>query len=162
MGNALRGFWALRWAIKGPILAVVALFVLGAFAPDAETQPTSSSSTPQATSQAGGSQNSTPVPPATPSATPALATSTATAAAPRSTSQTTATPAPAAPSTATTAPTSNAPTTQPPSSTATVAASVSYPSCDAARAAGVAPMKRGEPGYRPGLDRDNDGIACDD
>lgn len=38
---------------------------------------------------------------------------------------------------------------------------VYYKDCDAARAAGAAPLKRGEPGYRPGLDRDNDGIACD-
>jgi endonuclease YncB( thermonuclease family) len=36
-----------------------------------------------------------------------------------------------------------------------------YPNCAAARAAGVAPIKRGEPGYRAGLDRDNDGVACE-
>ncbi|MCV7565174.1 excalibur calcium-binding domain-containing protein [Micrococcus luteus] len=36
-----------------------------------------------------------------------------------------------------------------------------YQNCDAARAAGVAPIYEGEPGYRPGLDRDKDGIACD-
>ncbi|MFI7547976.1 excalibur calcium-binding domain-containing protein [Actinoplanes sp. NPDC049599] len=34
-------------------------------------------------------------------------------------------------------------------------------SCADARAAGAAPMRRGEPGYRKGLDRDNDGVACD-
>ena len=33
--------------------------------------------------------------------------------------------------------------------------------CDDARAAGTAPIYRGEPGYREGLDRDNDGIACE-
>ena len=38
---------------------------------------------------------------------------------------------------------------------------VYYPNCDAARAAGAAPIRRGQPGYRPGLDRDNDGIACE-
>jgi hypothetical protein len=38
---------------------------------------------------------------------------------------------------------------------------VYYPNCDAARAAGVAPIHRGEPGYREGLDADNDGIACE-
>lgn len=38
---------------------------------------------------------------------------------------------------------------------------VYHRNCAAARAAGAAPMRRGEPGYRPGLDRDNDGIACD-
>ncbi len=36
-----------------------------------------------------------------------------------------------------------------------------YPNCAAVRAAGRAPLRRGEPGYRSGLDRDNDGIACE-
>ncbi|MBB1045197.1 excalibur calcium-binding domain-containing protein, partial [Dietzia sp. DQ11-44] len=30
-----------------------------------------------------------------------------------------------------------------------------------ARAAGAAPLMRGEPGYAPKLDRDNDGVACE-
>jgi len=36
-----------------------------------------------------------------------------------------------------------------------------FANCDEARAAGVAPMYRLEPGYRPGLDGDNDGKACE-
>lgn len=36
-----------------------------------------------------------------------------------------------------------------------------YRDCDAARAAGAAPMRVGEPGYRVNLDRDGDGIACE-
>ena len=36
-----------------------------------------------------------------------------------------------------------------------------YPNCDAARAAGAAPIYAGEPGYRPPLDADDDGIACE-
>lgn len=36
-----------------------------------------------------------------------------------------------------------------------------YKNCDAARAAGAAPIKVGEPGYRSGLDGDNDGTACE-
>ena len=36
-----------------------------------------------------------------------------------------------------------------------------YANCDAARAAGVAPIARGMPGYRPALDRDDDGWACE-
>jgi endonuclease YncB( thermonuclease family) len=36
-----------------------------------------------------------------------------------------------------------------------------YANCDAARAAGVAPLYVGEPGYRPKLDRDRDGVACE-
>src|SRR3546814_4470835 len=33
--------------------------------------------------------------------------------------------------------------------------------CDDARAVGAAPIYRDEPGYREGLDADNDGIACE-
>lgn len=36
-----------------------------------------------------------------------------------------------------------------------------YRNCAAARAAGVAPLYRGDPGYRPALDRDGDGVACE-
>ncbi|MFC0683310.1 excalibur calcium-binding domain-containing protein [Novosphingobium clariflavum] len=36
-----------------------------------------------------------------------------------------------------------------------------YPNCAAARAAGAAPLRRGSPGYRAGLDRDGDGVACE-
>jgi uncharacterized protein with LGFP repeats len=36
-----------------------------------------------------------------------------------------------------------------------------YANCDAARAAGAAPIYRGEPGYRSALDRDADGVACE-
>lgn len=38
---------------------------------------------------------------------------------------------------------------------------VYFRSCREAWAAGYAPMYRGEPGYRSGLDGDNDGIACE-
>lgn len=38
---------------------------------------------------------------------------------------------------------------------------VFYENCAAARAAGAAPLRRGEPGYRSALDRDDDGIACE-
>ncbi|MBP0443675.1 excalibur calcium-binding domain-containing protein [Roseomonas sp. SSH11] len=34
-------------------------------------------------------------------------------------------------------------------------------SCDTARAVGLAPARRGEPGYWPHLDADDDGIACE-
>ncbi|WP_051322602.1 excalibur calcium-binding domain-containing protein [Luteimonas sp. J29] len=36
-----------------------------------------------------------------------------------------------------------------------------FANCDEARAAGAAPVRRGEPGYGPHLDRDNDGIGCE-
>ena len=39
--------------------------------------------------------------------------------------------------------------------------SVYYRNCDAARAAGAAPVRRGHPGYGAHLDRDNDGVGCE-
>ncbi|MBV9919831.1 MAG: excalibur calcium-binding domain-containing protein [Pseudonocardia sp.] len=69
---------------------------------------------------------------------------------------------PAAPSSATAIPTSRAvPTTTPrPTPTTTRKPTVYYKSCEAALAAGAAPIEKGEPGYRSGLDPDGDGVAC--
>ena len=39
--------------------------------------------------------------------------------------------------------------------------SVYYPGCNAVRAAGKAPLYRDQPGYRPDMDGDSDGIACE-
>ena len=36
-----------------------------------------------------------------------------------------------------------------------------FRNCDAARAAGAAPIRYGEPGYGAHLDRDGDGVACE-
>lgn len=36
-----------------------------------------------------------------------------------------------------------------------------FVSCAAAREAGAAPLRKGDPGYRSGLDRDGDGTACE-
>nr|WP_221269878.1 excalibur calcium-binding domain-containing protein [Deinococcus budaensis] len=36
-----------------------------------------------------------------------------------------------------------------------------YRSCAEARAAEAAPLRRGQPGYNPALDRDRDGVACE-
>lgn len=58
----------------------------------------------------------------------------------------------ASPTTTTTTTTSTTPTT---------GSSAYYPNCAAACAAGVAPIRQGQPGYRSGLDRDGDGIACE-
>lgn len=44
--------------------------------------------------------------------------------------------------------------------TTTSPTSANYPNCDAARAAGAAPLQRGEPGYRDALDADRNGVAC--
>ena len=36
-----------------------------------------------------------------------------------------------------------------------------YANCSEARAAGVTPIRRGQPGYGSHLDRDGDGVACE-
>lgn len=38
---------------------------------------------------------------------------------------------------------------------------VYYANCSEARAAGAAPVRRGDPGYAKHLDRDNDGVGCE-
>jgi len=38
---------------------------------------------------------------------------------------------------------------------------VYYANCAAARAAGAAPVRRGDPGYARHLDRDGDGVGCE-
>ncbi len=36
-----------------------------------------------------------------------------------------------------------------------------FANCSEARAAGAAPVRRGDPGYGPHLDRDDDGVGCE-
>ena len=48
-----------------------------------------------------------------------------------------------------------------PVSDTVVDGSVHFESCDAARAAGAAPVRRGDPGYGDHLDGDGDGTACE-
>lgn len=44
---------------------------------------------------------------------------------------------------------------------AVVGTAVYFPNCRSAWAVGAAPMYRGDPGYRPQLDGDSDGVACE-
>ncbi len=53
------------------------------------------------------------------------------------------------------------PTAQPQQQETQQDANVSYKNCTAVRAAGKAPLHRGDPGYATRLDRDGDGIACE-
>lgn len=39
--------------------------------------------------------------------------------------------------------------------------STAFANCSAARAAGAAPVRRGDPGYSSHLDRDGDGVGCE-
>lgn len=62
------------------------------------------------------------------------------------------------------APLTKAPETMAPSSAPAPTAApprAHYPNCTAVRAAGAAPIYRGEPGYSSSLDRDGDGVACE-
>lgn len=49
----------------------------------------------------------------------------------------------------------------PPANTGGGGGSAYYKNCTAARAAGAAPVYRGQPGYGSHLDRDNDGVGCE-
>lgn len=68
-----------------------------------------------------------------------------------------------APSSATSIPpaTSTVPNPRTTESEASATQSAYYPNCSAARAAGAAPLFRGQPGYAATLERDNDGVACE-
>ncbi|WAC56774.1 DUF1524 domain-containing protein [Gordonia sp. SL306] len=76
---------------------------------------------------------------------------------PSETATRTATPAPAY----TPPPTTTQPVYVAPPPVADDSGSTYYRNCSAVRAAGAAPIQAGEPGYRSGLDRDGDGVACE-
>ncbi|QQZ64497.1 thermonuclease family protein (plasmid) [Paenibacillus sonchi] len=69
----------------------------------------------------------------------------------------TATPKPTTKPKATTKPSA----TNKPAATKNPTENVYYKNCSAVRAAGAAPLHKGEPGYSKKLDRDGDGIACE-
>lgn len=95
--------------------------------------------------------------------TPAVGTSTALPTHPvdiptaTATATATVTVAPSPPPTRTVTKTAEAPEPR----TTAPAPDVHYENCDEARAAGAAPLYRGDPGYGPHLDRDGDGVACE-
>ena len=53
------------------------------------------------------------------------------------------------------------PTAAPPRGFVSHSGPVSYANCTAVRAAGAAPIRRGDPGYARHLDRDGDGVGCE-
>jgi hypothetical protein len=57
------------------------------------------------------------------------------------------------------APSNEAPATRP--QTLRGGGAVYFPNCAAARAAGAAPVRVGDPGYASHLDRDRDGVGCE-
>ena len=66
-----------------------------------------------------------------------------------------------APPAAATPPAEAAPDPAPAAPAAPDPASVYYANCAAARAAGAAPLRLGQPGYRGQMDGDGDGVACE-
>jgi len=60
----------------------------------------------------------------------------------------------------TTAPRTTTTAKSTPKTTAPKPAAAYYANCAAVQAAGAAPIRRGQPGYRAGLDRDGDGVGC--
>jgi hypothetical protein len=106
---------------------------------DAEPQPVATVATTTAAT-------TEPTPTSTPSSTaPAAPTASATSAPPTPTRTTTTTKKP---------PAGGGATTTPPTS-------VYYKNCTEVKAAGAAPLYSYEPGYRPALDSDKDGVACE-
>lgn len=87
--------------------------------------------------------------PATPSATPTPSLSTVSTTPPAVRRP----PPPAASTPTTTRPPAPTPENKP--------SEVHYANCAEVKRAGAAPLYRGEPGYRRGLDPDNDGVACE-
>ncbi|HWD83685.1 MAG TPA: excalibur calcium-binding domain-containing protein [Kribbella sp.] len=86
---------------------------------------------------------------------------------PSTANPTTAGPTTAGPTTAgptTGSPTTSSPTTSsssPGTPTASPSSTPTYKNCAEVRAAGKAPLYRGDPGYTPELDRNGDGVACE-
>lgn len=82
---------------------------------------------------------------------------------PTTTTTTSTTPPPPPPPPVTAPPTTAAPMTAPPPTEPppTAPPSVYYANCSEVRAAGAAPIYRGQPGYSDRLDRDGDGVACE-
>jgi hypothetical protein len=146
-----------RWArVAAPAsAALIALAVAGALSggpQEADVALDSSTTTATAratTTEAPATTERAPRPTTTVPPTTTPPTTTAAPALP----PTTAAPPPPAPVAPAPAPKAPAP--------APVPAVGPFANCDAARAAGAAPLHVGDPGYAPKLDRDKDGVACE-
>lgn len=176
--------------VLGFVLLIIIGLFLAPSTPEPETTPTqpapststkeptpSSSPTPSTTPTQSPSPTKTPTPTPTPSLTPSTAAATSQPARGGSEEEDEGTrrplvapnppnPAPTPPpiereAPVREAPPAPAPLVQPPPPAPEAPGAAYYPNCDAADAAGASPLYAGSPGYRPGLDRDKDGIACD-
>ncbi|MFI1519097.1 excalibur calcium-binding domain-containing protein [Kitasatospora cineracea] len=134
--------------------AVMSVFWLAAvFEPDrkdAAPAPAATAASPSPVASDSPTPEPTPTP--TPSPTP--------------TPEPTPSPTPTPPPTPTPTPAPETPEpvqteSEPEPARTTEQAAAYYKNCTEAKAAGAAPLHRGEPGHRSALDRDGDGIACE-
>jgi hypothetical protein len=145
------------WKVIGGLTAGIlvlccgGLTAVGYFADDPDANRAASfSETAPATGDAGETTSR----PATATGKPARSAAPGTARSKPAPSRTTTAPRTAKPAPART-------TTKPkPKPTTKSPKAVYYENCDAVRAAGAAPIRRGDPGYAPHLDRDGDGEGC--
>jgi hypothetical protein len=151
-------------AIAAVPLALIAVVLLNPFgggdnsastAPATTLEPTSEPTSNPVTGPTTATTTTTPRPTGSPEAsrtpTPTgIQTSSATPEPTREPSEQPTEPSP------TISPTELTPTTAPVTTTAVV-----YQTCAEVRAAGKAPLHRGDPGYSAALDRNGDGVACD-
>ena len=138
-------------AVGCSTVAVIGVVGCGAAA---STTPPETTSTPVPTT-AGPAATAAPDAPTTmavPTTTTAPPTTVPVAAPPTTEAPTTAAP---------TVPASTAPASTKPPVTPPAVVNVSYKNCDEVRAAGKAPLHKGEPGYSSKLDSDGDGVACE-
>ncbi|WP_328520120.1 excalibur calcium-binding domain-containing protein [Kribbella sp. NBC_00359] len=172
-GHAVRGplgrFGGTSRIKVGAIAAIpLALIALVLFNPFTGGESASTAPTRAATTEAG----TTPVPGSTPTAPQTEAPTTAPTSAPTHeptltptetptpTQTPSPTPTPTQPSEPAPTLTESVPTTEPAAPQVTTT-TVVYKNCAEVRAAGKAPLHRGDPGYSTELDRNGDGVACD-
>jgi hypothetical protein len=153
--------WPTSARVTAGTLALTTLLSLGALGAQAEPAEVETAGTttterrPTTTDEPTTSAptTSTTAPPTT--APPVTAPPTT---APPATTPPTTAPPPPPPTTAAPAP---APAPAPPPTEPPAPPSAYYENCDAARAAGAAPVHAGDPGYGSHLDRDGDGVGCE-
>ncbi|MFE5792144.1 excalibur calcium-binding domain-containing protein [Streptomyces sp. NPDC056503] len=169
------GLWTNRTKTVATVLSALWFVVVMLMDPPAEkdaddpkpavTVTATATPTPEPTSE---SPTPTPEPTTeTPTPTPEPTTAAPTTRTPEPTTQAPTTPAPK-PTTQAPKPAPTTPkpkpkpvqTTQPPE-TAEPEPEAYYANCDAVRAAGAAPIHAGDPGYSRRLDRDGDGVGCE-
>jgi outer membrane biosynthesis protein TonB len=153
--RTVRGPSPLRYGAVVAVLLVLIGLVL--FNPFGRADSGQASEPPPATPETVSPSTTEPTPtqPPTPARTPEPSETPTPAQTLARTTVTSPTPAPEV------SPTSSQSSTEPTMTAAPGSPAVTYTSCAEVRAAGKAPLHRGDPGYSRELDRNGDGVACD-